>query len=473
MKLYPILLLSILSFKGHMTLAEEYNNIAVSGTIQNPGSKTIRVVLYNGVPGENNLYSVAELDPTDGFHFVSYIREPTFGQLFYDNQSIPLYLEPGYDLRLTFDTENMKESLQFSGVGDINNRFLVKRSWQYKIEEAALQDKIKRSGEAEFVEWAGARRQAQHELLKEEKATLSTDFVSLQEADIDYSWANTLFSYGRFIREFRPEENLTEDFYDFLDEVKLHNYEVILLQSYRDFLDFYLLHNFMFMKEDLSSEDSHFYSNMYKVARRSLRSLPMYHMQASYLVKALNYIGVDAVKDEYIEFANECPVQDYKNVLHRIVKEQTVTPKEPDVIFTDINGHSIPLKSLSGDIVLVRFTNYENDSARRSMGKQERDFKHTLLEYGDVKFLELPMEENKEAFRKMVYADATEYLKSIMNRPKPGQEKPKQHPYTYILLNRDGLVVSNSLDDPKNELALEKIDALLRQEKRSATIELN
>lgn len=78
------------------------------------------------------------------------------------------------------------------------------------------------------------------------------------------------------------------------------------------------------------------------------------------------------------------------------------------------------------------------------------------------------MDHNQEAFEKMIYADATEYLKSIMNRPKPGQEKPKTPPFSYILLNREGLVVSNSLDDPHNELALEKIDALLLQEKRSS-----
>ena len=78
------------------------------------------------------------------------------------------------------------------------------------------------------------------------------------------------------------------------------------------------------------------------------------------------------------------------------------------------------------------------------------------------------MNQNQEAFEKMIYADATEYLKSIMNRPKPGQEKAEIPPFSYVLLNREGLVVSNSLDDPENELALEKIDALLMQEKRSA-----
>lgn len=471
MNLYTILLLTLLLLFGQPGVAEEYNNIAVHGTVENPVSKNIRVVLYNYVPGENQKASSAELDEANGFHFVSLIQEPVFGQIYYGKESIPLYLEPGYDLHLSFDAQHIKETIRFSGTGAYNNSFLLSRYLQYGHDQNSLQEEIKKMDVSAYAEWSLERRKAQHEMLQNRKAELSPAFVLFQEADINYGWANELFSFARLKEEDQRVSPLNDDFFRFMDEVKLHNYEVILLQSYRDFLENYVQYNYNLMKESLPDESSRYYSNLYKVTRTSLRSLPMYHMQAVYLVKAINYLGVDFVTDEYIEFANECPVQAYKNVLHQMVKSQTISPKEPEVILTDKRGRSFPLQELHGKIVLVRFTNYSNDSANQLLRRHDSELRQKLSGYKEVAFLELPMEDNQKAFEKMIYADATEYLKSIMNRPKPGQEKPKAPPFSYILLNREGLVVSNSLDDPQNELALEKIDALLQQEKRSAAVE--
>lgn len=465
-----VLLAGFLLLLVQRTAAEEYNNIAISGIVSNPENKSIRIVLQSYVPGQNDISSSAELEGGGAFHFVSYIREPQFATIYYGGASFPLYLEPGYDLRLSFNGSQPEQSLELSGVGAKNNIFLIKRHLQYALDASHLLEEIKKAGPAAYAQWAGERKKEQENQLLQQKEELSSDFVALQEFDIAYHWANELFAYAQYTQKNAPDAQLPDDFYSFMDEVKLHNYDFIRLQSYRAFLENYLLYNHDIMASALSEEDS-YYANMYKVARRSLRSLPMYHMQAAYLVKALNYQGIDYVTDEYIEFANECPVQAYKNVLHQMVKEQTIMPKEEEVVFTDENGQSVSLKELTGSIVLMRFTNYLTDSASQLIRRHDLELKEKLSSYKEVQFLQLPMSDNKDAYERMVYADASEYLKSIMNRPKPGQEKPKKPPFSYILLNSEGLVVSNSLDDPKNELALEKIDALIRQEKRNLPVE--
>ncbi len=472
MRIYTLLLLVFLLLSGQLALADDYNNIAISGKVHNPSAKEIRVVLYSYVPGELPLSSSAVLEQTNEFHFVSYVREPVFGELFYGKEKIPLYIEPGYNIRITFDSEKFQESIQISGVGAQNNSFLVARAFRFGTEQNELREKIKKYDAAEFAAWAAGKRKSQLELLNARQSELSTAFVNLQQADIEYTRANELFAFYRFREENRKKNSAANAEPDFVDEVKLHNYDVIVLKSYQEFLENYLQYNYSLMKQSLPEESSQYYTNMYRVAKSSLRSLPMYHMQAVYLTKALNYLGVDYVKDEYIEFANECPNQAYKNILHQMVKAQTVTPKKPEVIFTDKKGRTVPLKELAGNIVLLRFTNHVSDSAIQLIRKHDKLLKERLVSYKDVKFLELPMDYNQEAYTKMVYADATEYLKSIMNRPKPGQEKSETPSFSYILLNRDGLVVSNSLDDPGNELAMEKIDALLRQEKRNAQLEI-
>lgn len=468
MKHLVLLLTGFLLLLTQKAVAEEYNNIAISGTVHNPSSQEIRIVLYSYVPGQDHISSTARLEGEGGFHFVSYIREAVFARIFYANSSFLLYLEPGYKLHLSFDDSHPLQSLELSGVGAQNNAFLLKRMSSYSLKEPQLLSKARETDVETYRTWTAARKQAQEDLLNLHREELSSTFVALQEADIAYTWANEMFAYAS---HGQARNKLPDTFYAFMDGVKLHNYEVIRLQSYREFLNNYLLFHYERMKEPLTNGQNTYYSHMYKVARRSLRSLPMYHMQAEYLVKGLRDLGIDQLTDEYIEFANECPLQAYKNVLHQMVKEQTISPKESEIIFTDEKGQAVPLKRLTGNIVLLRFTHQLSDSASRLLHQHDQELKQRLSAYKEVELLQLPMSKNKEAYEKMVYADASTYLKSIMNRPKPGQKKPKTPAFSYILLNRDGLVVSNSLDDPKNELALEKIEALIRQEERSRPIE--
>jgi hypothetical protein len=42
------------------------------------------------------------------------------------NESTALYLEPGYDLNLTIDTEEFDESIVYKGIGEKPNNFLAK-----------------------------------------------------------------------------------------------------------------------------------------------------------------------------------------------------------------------------------------------------------------------------------------------------------------------------------------------------------
>jgi hypothetical protein len=224
-------------------------------------------------------------------------------------------------------------------------------------------------------------------------------------------------------------------------------------------------------KSQPKQQDAEFYSRIYELASKNLRALPKYHVQAVYLVEAISTLGLDAVKDEYIEFANDCPVQPYKNELHELIKMQNVFEVNiPKVVFKGKDGREIPLTHMKGHIVLVRFDNDPLSADPAEMQQRDELLRQQLSSFKDVKFLQLSMAENRQAYEQMVYADATEYLKSIINRPKPGQQVHLPA-WSYVVLNREGLVVSNSLDDPKNELAIEKIKMILEQEEKQIAAE--
>ncbi|WP_040396284.1 hypothetical protein [Cesiribacter andamanensis] len=446
----------------------EVSNISISGEVISPKNRQVRVLLYSFVPGEQAHAATTELDESNKFSFVAYIREPVYGRLYYGAHSTAVFLEPGMQLSLRFDATNFETSLTFSGDGAAENTYLFQHRRTYEIGFNELQDKVAKLQPADFQAWARQRKEEQQKFLQSRINVVNPAFFALQQADIEYSWANELFLYAETHHNTKSKRyRLPEQYFAYIDQIKLHHYDVIHLASYRNFLLNYIKHQYTkTYKTQPRPEDEDYYSRMYALTADNLRSLPKFHVQAVFLVEAIAGRGLEVVKDEYIEFANECPVQPYKNELHELVKMQNVFEvAAPKVVFRSKDGREVPLNHLKGHIVLVRFDNDPLSADPAEIEQRDALLRRQLSGFKDVKFLQLSMADNREAYEQMVYADANEYLKSIINRPKPGQQV--QLPaWSYVVLNREGLVVSNSLDDPKNELAIDKIKIILEQEEQ-------
>ncbi len=461
----------VLCFMPLLLLAE-VNNISISGEVVNAKDQQVQVILYSFVPGEEDHASATRLDDKNSFQFVAYIREPVIGRIIYGQESASIFIEPGAQLQISFDANNFSKTLQFTGEGATDNNFLSRHAFQYDLSTQALLEQTKKLSAAEFIAWARQDRDQKLNILHAQKDELSPAFVIYQQAHLEYEWANTLFAYGLHVQGAKGKKNkLPEDYFSFIDEVKLHNYDVISLKSYRDFLSNYIQHLYNQTYQLNAETDKEYYNHLYALAADNLRSLPKYHIQAVYLVEAITYLGLDIVKDEYIEFANECPAQPYKNELHELIKMQNVFEvNKPKVVFNAKDGSTIDLQDLKGSIVLVRFDNNVQTADPVQLQAIDAQLKNQLTSFSDVQFLQLSMVDNRDAYERMVYADANDYLKSIINRPKPGQQV-ELPAWSYVVLNREGLVVSNSLDDPNNELAIEKIKVILQQEDQQVVTE--
>ena len=443
--------------------AEEMDNVSVSGQIDRAKFREVKLTLYNYVPGMTDYTSTFNLDESNNFTFVAYIREPLYGRIFYGAESIPFYAEPGAQIQLSFDGKNPEKTIDYSGDLSLENEFLVAYTKEYALSYNALQENVRKFSPEEYVEWANRRKEAQLRYLMVQE-NLSSTFLEMEKADVEYGWANELYEYGKLRNNQRREKyHLPNNFFDFADNIRLHNYDVIGLASYRLFLNNYLDYQYSKNFEGDPATDSLYYVHMYNLAKQYLRSNPRYHMQAEYLVEAISYLGLDAVADQYIEFANECPVQEYKNQLHELIKMHNVFEEaKPVVVFTTAKGENLKLDDLKGNIVLVRFNN-EGEVTPTDVQK-EKQLQQQLKQFSnEVTFIQVNMNDNRKAYESLIYADANEYLKSIINRPKPGQ-KIALPAWSYVVLNREGLVVSNSLDDPNNELALEKVKLFLSME---------
>lgn len=456
--MFYVLLLTLLGVEKGYAFSDEYFNVGIGGTISGSREGNVRLLVFSPIPGEEGGDQSIQLDESGRFRFALFIPEATEASLLIDDKVLPLYLEPGYEINLQFNLEDIKRSLKVSGQGGRENQYTILADQLFGFTEKEL-EKMKRQGDEAFASRLSEWRAKRLTFLNENKPVLSTAFVNAEESNIDYLWANQLYSLVEGNEGQRRFKKLPESYFAFFDELKLHQYELIFLTSYRSFLEHYLDYSYRRLPaEEQPQEAQEYYRFMYQLTKQHLRSLPKYHMQAFFLVKAIGFLGVDAVVDEYIEFANECPKQAYKNVLHNMVKAQTVDPiEEPEVIFTDRQGRTVALKELAGSVVLIRF---ETEDAA-AVSEEETPKYDSLDGMAGLRVLDLRLQDNHQAFEKLVYADASDYLKSIMNRPKPGEER-KLPRWGYVLLDQSGQIVSNSLDDPENSLSHEKVKALLR-----------
>ena len=92
--------------------------VKFSGCIENPNNE--EVAIY----GPNRYRKVIKL--SEGC-FSDTLMVPRGNYSFSDgNESTALYLEPGYDLKISLNTEQFDETIIYKGIGDKPNNFLAK-----------------------------------------------------------------------------------------------------------------------------------------------------------------------------------------------------------------------------------------------------------------------------------------------------------------------------------------------------------
>ena len=92
----------------------------ISGQIYNPTSEFVSFFVGKDA-------DTATLDSTGKFTIALSIEEPDFINLKHGRESSQMYLYPGDDIYLTLDTEEFDESINYSGIGALQNNYLASK----------------------------------------------------------------------------------------------------------------------------------------------------------------------------------------------------------------------------------------------------------------------------------------------------------------------------------------------------------
>ena len=146
------------------------------------------------------------------------------------------FVEPGDSLHIEMNEGRFSSSLEFSGQGADNNRFIAEILPDYldyrpDYEGLELED---------FIRQAEQRRQDEFEWLAKgrEKYELSPGFIDYATARFNYEWARQMISYPMNYRFANDHDNrdITPEYYDFLQDIPLVDEKAMGVSEYRSFL---------------------------------------------------------------------------------------------------------------------------------------------------------------------------------------------------------------------------------------------
>lgn len=219
----------------------------ISGQINSATSGTIGVKFYRDfISRGEEVFDIPIVDNRFSVTFQLNYSSPVF--LIYDGEEIQLYLDPGDELYLNAQGDNVTKSVTFAGKGAGKSRYLknvndvfLERNSDYVFYELVERDPM------DFRKFMDRLHQKMHgfylSLNAESKKDFSPEFEQYAKADIDYWYAYNLLRY----RVENPLSNgiydpieLPLEYYSFLDNLLISNEKALTNPNYLFFIDQYV-----------------------------------------------------------------------------------------------------------------------------------------------------------------------------------------------------------------------------------------
>ena len=183
--------------------------VVISGTIVNKKGDSLTV------SGLTNSFS-KKIGLSDQGHFIdTLIVEKTTYMIYDGSNYLYAYLEPGFELDMKYNADDIKNTVLFNGIGsEINNYLKEKKNLEQKIVGKGNNEYT--LNESEFLSKIKEIQSSSLQLLSNTK-NLPEDFQNIEKRDIDYQYLYKLsryednHAYYNEIDTFKVSESFTKD----------------------------------------------------------------------------------------------------------------------------------------------------------------------------------------------------------------------------------------------------------------------
>lgn len=344
----------------------------VTGIFKNAtaGERVLVVVPHYYVDGKSDTYW-AELDGQRAFSIEAQVPEPQLVFVVYNDDRLPVFLEPDDTLNVRADVFQFPLIVNFSGRGGANNRLLQQyfkqnppdfdelNNLRFKIGqwwaavELPMNEQMESLPPADFKAYLDERKANASTLLDDfsskNPGALTPAFFDWLAAETTYFWAYHLLYYGQV---YANRWQVQPEFFDFLYEVPTIS-EAIGSDWYRQFLQV------LFARQMAKNgQTENFFAGQYELAGQLLSGKSLAFFRSEMIRMAFTSERYREILPFYNNFlqTNEYPAYDAK-ITDLYDKFVRVSPGAVAPIFTgnDSEGKAVRLAQFRGRIVYLNF----------------------------------------------------------------------------------------------------------------------
>lgn len=418
--------------------------------VDEPTAREVVLVYHNTV-------KTFPLDEAGTARVVMEGLDAAYARLFYGREFKWIYFEKGDEVAVSFTGRDFSDSFVFDGKKAKAVEYLN------KVKLTALPDEEYRLPFDEYLSKIQAKEKEAVKLMKANGLSSAGGFEEMEEGRIRYSYAATLLMHpvGHKMMtadmSYRPDE----DYYAVIDSYMEENEKWVDLDEYRDFV-IEAAHVLDAENREVKSLYPKTVAQMKFIADRfesaKVRSALLHYLAASYVER----FGID-------------DIQELENIYHTYVKDETLLADykakyekwnvsmpgkpSPALSVVDVDGKSWTLEDFKGKYVYIDMWATWCAPCKREMPYLKK--LEEKLRGADIVFLGLSVDGDKAKWEEMVRSGALTGVQLYL-----GPQSSFQKAYNvegiphFILLDRDGKIISNNMSRPSAGETLAALEAL-------------
>ncbi|AKD02786.1 TlpA disulfide reductase family protein [Pontibacter korlensis] len=434
----------------------------ISGKITNPLSDYVELIAYPNPLIPEEAKTEAELDG-NSFRVEVPVKEAMVAELQHDDEVVQVYLEPGYELNLSFNGGKFLKTLKYTGKGANENSYLAAYTSRFDEEEdyQVLPDNIKFE-EEEFTEFLDYRRNDQVKSLEKyaAKNPLSETFKAFMLAEIEFSYAKDKLSYHTLRQQILQValKKPSPAFYTYLSKLDMQRPANLISPSFVSFLRLYTA--YLANEAGYGKEQPEYYKARYDAAGRKLQGQAQILAQAQVLKRSIQQGHLKYTEQMLRDFTpknTDVALNAYLARLQEANKALTAGSIAPDFTLKSVSGDSISLSDFQGQLVYLNF--WSTDCGLCTVEQPNLQQLISKLKGRKVVFLNVAVGSDEAQWRKMVQGKELQGVHLFADGLEAEQIKPyglKDVP-AYYLLDEEGRFLSVKARRPSDHEAFNDI----------------
>jgi thiol-disulfide isomerase/thioredoxin len=402
-------------------------------------------------------FKLDTLLPNSGFYYLAY-----------DQLQLPIYLENGKIVDVSFSPTKHKGEPKFKGDHTSENNFLqafeeykVKNQPAdfeafYTMEEPAFTDTL----EKQFLLFNQFVQNYQ-----QKNGTFSEGFATLIQKDLDFTSAGVKLIYPTYYAFFKKNKKLalSENYDSFLQNLKIDDEKNLQLPPYREFIKFFVEYQ---VGKDQDTSKTSLEKSFAQISSNFKDSKVKAYLSYQIMKEAIDN-NVNDVTPLITEFATIQPDDRYLKEINKAYEAWLpllAGRPAPDFEYEDARGKKIKLSALKGKVVYIDVWATWCGPCLAELPYLE-DLQRTFTKNKDISFMSVSIDQDKTAWLTMLKKKSLKGLRLIADQnwqSKIVTDYQIQGIPRFIIIGKDGNIVDANAYRPSNEKLVQKLTKALR-----------